>query len=54
MSNKPRIVYFGSSDLSAEVLQDIVESGRFDVDTVFTQPDKPFGRKKLNLNIIIL
>lgn len=47
MSNKPRIVYFGSSDLSAEVLQDIVESGRFDVDAVFTQPDKPFGRKKV-------
>lgn len=47
MSNKPRIVYFGSSDLSAEVLQDLVESGKFDIAAVFTQPDKPFGRKKI-------
>lgn len=47
MSTKPRIVYFGSSDLSAKVLRDLFCCEKFNIEAVFTQPDRPFGRKKL-------
>lgn len=47
MSKKTRIVYFGSSEFSAKVLEDIVLDGQLSVEAVFTQPDRPYGRKKI-------
>ena len=42
----PRIVFFGSSDFSAAVLADLYQKG-FPIPLVVTQPDKPFGRKRV-------
>ena len=47
MSKKTKIVYFGSSEFSAKVLEDIVLNGQLSVEAVFTQPDKPYGRKRI-------
>lgn len=42
---KKKIVFFGSSDFSAEILKSLIDSGH-EVVLLITQPDKPFGRKK--------
>ena len=47
MSEKTKIVYFGSSEFSAKVLEDLALSKQLSVETVFTQPDRPYGRKKI-------
>lgn len=50
--NLIHIVYFGSTELSAHVLEQLIKFGedntRFKIVTVVTQPDRPGGRK-LNL-----
>ncbi|MGM9522083.1 MAG: methionyl-tRNA formyltransferase [Oscillospiraceae bacterium] len=40
-----RILFMGTPDFAAESLRALIESG-FDVAGVFTQPDKPVGRKQ--------
>ncbi|MCJ8347585.1 methionyl-tRNA formyltransferase [bacterium] len=40
-----KIVFFGSSDFSAEVLKYLLDQGH-QITLVITQPDKPFGRKR--------
>ncbi|MEE2924115.1 MAG: methionyl-tRNA formyltransferase [bacterium] len=47
MSKKTKIVYFGSSQFSAKVLEDIVLDEQLSIEAVFTQPDKPYGRKRI-------
>ncbi len=46
MSKKTKIVYFGSSIFSAKVLEDIALDGQFSIEAVYTQPDRPYGRKR--------
>ena len=47
MSERTKIVYFGSSEFSAKVLKDLALSKKFSIEAVFTQPDRPYGRKKI-------
>lgn len=42
---KTRIVFMGSADFSSIVLESLVQDERFEIVSVFTQPDKPVGRK---------
>ena len=46
MSKKTKIVYFGSSQFSAKVLEDIVLDEQLSIEAVFTQPDKPYHMRK--------
>jgi len=41
-----RIVFFGTHDFAAGILQGLLESPDFIVKLVITQPDKPFGREQ--------
>lgn len=49
MNKKIKIAYFGAPDFSASVLQKIKDdlSDTIEVCSVFTQPDKPAGRKQI-------
>lgn len=38
------IVYFGTHDFAASVLEALFKSGQFDIKAVVTQPDRPAGR----------
>lgn len=40
------IVYFGTHNFSATILESLIKSGIFDIKLVITQPDRPVGRKK--------
>lgn len=42
---KPNLVYFGSPEFSAEILESIIKSDLVNVVGVVTTPDKPTGRK---------
>ncbi|PCJ19339.1 MAG: methionyl-tRNA formyltransferase [Candidatus Cloacimonadota bacterium] len=42
---KKKIVFFGSSDFSAEVLKYLIDTNH-EIVLLITQPDKPFGRKR--------
>ncbi len=46
MSQKIKIGFFGTPELSAQVLKDILDSDNYSVEFVVTNPDKPFGRKQ--------
>lgn len=39
-------VFFGSHHFSTEILQQLIDSGVFDIKLVLTQPDRPVGRKQ--------
>lgn len=45
--NNPTVVFFGSSQLSAEILQKLIDDGRFEIKAVVTRADKPVGRAKI-------
>ena len=45
MNNK-RIVFMGTPEISASVLEGIISSG-YNVVAVIAQPDRPVGRKKI-------
>jgi methionyl-tRNA formyltransferase len=40
-----KIVFLGTGDIGLPTLEALVDSGQHQVVAVFTQPDKPFGRK---------
>ena len=42
--NACRVVFFGTTDFSAAVLDTLVTEG-YEIAAVVTQPDKPVGRK---------
>ena len=44
--SKISLVFFGSQQLAADILEIIIRSGRFDLKAVVTQPDRPTGRKQ--------
>lgn len=41
---KPRIIFMGTSAFAANILDKIVSSGIFEIEAVYTQPDKKAGR----------
>ncbi len=41
------LIYFGSPDFSAEILESVIKSGTVNVVGVVTTPDKPQGRKQI-------
>ncbi len=41
------IVFFGTHDFAAIILQELISDPSVSVDLVITQPDKPVGRKKI-------
>jgi methionyl-tRNA formyltransferase len=41
-----KVVYFGTPDLSAEILSDLIKHRRCEIVGVVTRPDKPKGRSK--------
>lgn len=46
MTNKIKIVFFGTPDIGVKSLEHLYNSERFEVCAVVTQPDKPAGRGK--------
>lgn len=44
---KKKVVFMGSADFSSIVLESIASDDRFEVVALFTQPDKPVGRKQI-------
>lgn len=44
---KKRIVFMGSADFSSIIMESLATDERFDVVALFTQPDKPVGRKQV-------
>ncbi len=40
------IIYFGTHNFSATILESLIKSSLFDIKLVITQPDRPVGRKK--------
>ena len=40
------IIFFGTHDFAAKILQGLLDDDRFSIDLVITQPDKPVGRKQ--------
>jgi len=42
-----RIIFMGTPDYASRILQDLIEDTMMDVVAVYTQPDKPVGRKKV-------
>lgn len=42
---KPNLIYFGSPEFSAAILESIIKSGLINVVGIVTAPDKPTGRK---------
>lgn len=45
--NKISIIFFGTHDFAASILQGLIDSGLFEIDLVITQPDQPVGRKQV-------
>lgn len=43
--NRPKIVFFGSSQSSADILHDLIDSRVYDIVAVITQPEKPHSHK---------
>ncbi|MBI5254683.1 methionyl-tRNA formyltransferase, partial [Candidatus Falkowbacteria bacterium] len=43
---KTNIVFFGTHNFAATILQGLIDSGLFDIQLVITQPDRPVGRKQ--------
>ncbi|MCD7797756.1 MAG: methionyl-tRNA formyltransferase [Clostridiales bacterium] len=41
-----KIIFMGTPDFAVECLRQTVDAG-YDIETVFTQPDKPVGRKRI-------
>ncbi len=41
-----RVVFMGTPDFAVSTLQALIDSDHYDVQAVFTQPDKPKGRSK--------
>lgn len=41
-----RIAFFGTGEFAAEMLRALLKDGRYAVDFVITQPDRPVGRNK--------
>ena len=39
-----KIVFMGTPEIAAKVLQSLIDSGRHEIAAVVTQPDKPKGR----------
>ena len=44
---KPRIVYLGTPEISANALKGLIESNLFEIVGVVTKPDQPVGRKMI-------
>lgn len=44
---KKNIVFMGSADFSSIILESLIGDDRFNVLALFTQPDKPVGRKQV-------
>lgn len=44
---KPKIVYLGTPEISANALKGLIESNLFDIVGVVTKPDQPVGRKMI-------
>jgi methionyl-tRNA formyltransferase len=44
---KPTLIYFGTPDFSATVLEKIIQSGEYTVKAVVTNPDAPVGRQQI-------
>ncbi len=42
-----RVIFIGTPDYAKEILQALLQDNEIDVVAVFTQPDKPVGRKKI-------
>lgn len=47
MNNKISIVFFGTHNFAAQILQGMIDSDIFDIQLVITQPDQPVGRKQI-------
>jgi methionyl-tRNA formyltransferase len=45
--NKYRVIFYGTPDFAVPALNSLIESERFEVVAVVTQPDKPVGRKAI-------
>lgn len=45
--SKTKIVFFGTQDFAAVILQDLLDSNIISVEAVFTQPDRKTGRKQI-------
>jgi methionyl-tRNA formyltransferase len=43
---KPTIVYFGTPQFSAHILEELIKSNKFIIQAVITRADKPVGRKQ--------
>ncbi|HRF57592.1 MAG TPA: methionyl-tRNA formyltransferase, partial [Campylobacterales bacterium] len=44
---KKRILFMGSADFSSIIMESLILDDRFEVVALFTQPDKPVGRKQI-------
>jgi methionyl-tRNA formyltransferase len=44
---KKRLLFMGSADFSSIIMESLITDNRFDVIALFTQPDKPVGRKQI-------
>lgn len=42
-----KIIFMGTPDYAAEILETLIESKNIEVVALYTQPDKPVGRKKI-------
>ena len=47
MINKHRIIFMGTTELAADILDRLIQSEIYKPDLVITQPDKPTGRKQI-------
>ncbi len=45
-NNTINIIFFGTHDFAAEILQGLIDNPNFSIGLVITQPDKPVGRKQ--------
>ncbi len=43
---KISLIFFGTEDFAAIILQGLIDSSNFEIKLVITQPDKPVGRKQ--------
>jgi methionyl-tRNA formyltransferase len=44
---KKRVVFMGSAEFSSIIMESLISDDRFEVVALFTQPDKPVGRKQI-------
>ncbi len=45
--SKPSVVYFGTPQFSGYILEQLIDSGKFEIKAVITNPDKPVDRKRV-------